>query len=146
MIYRRKKIMLNGKSVERARYIMSVHLGRELLATEHVHHIDGDALNDTIENLKLMDSIEHLKYHRSIEKVPPTFYKREISDNPNEAWCHRCNKFLDKSKFYKSKPHWNGVQSRCKSCSKEREAIRKSLRFSAREVEVVDEHLCPADS
>lgn len=35
------------------RYLMSEHLGRPLLRQEHVHHIDGDRLNNNLSNLEL---------------------------------------------------------------------------------------------
>lgn len=45
------------------RIIMENHIGRILNPNEVVHHIDGNKLNNNIENLQLLDSREHNKLH-----------------------------------------------------------------------------------
>ena len=45
------------------RFIMEQHLGRHLNKDEIVHHIDGDVLNNYIENLEIMTNGEHTKLH-----------------------------------------------------------------------------------
>lgn len=51
----------SGKSgyIREHRYVMEQHLGRKLLKKEVVHHVDGNTLNNKIENLTVMDKKEH---------------------------------------------------------------------------------------
>ena len=51
-----------------ARYLMSKHLGRLLLHSEIVDHIDGDSLNDRICNLQILSGAENArKYVRELK-------------------------------------------------------------------------------
>ena len=45
------------------RYIMSEHLGRNLIPSEIVHHIDENKKNNDISNLQLTTRAEHIKIH-----------------------------------------------------------------------------------
>lgn len=56
---RYKTIMVNGIQVREHRWIMEQHLGRKLEPWEHVHHIDGNHLNNLIDNLEVLSNSEH---------------------------------------------------------------------------------------
>lgn len=54
------------------KYIMEIHLGRELLSNEQVHHKDGNPLNNDIGNLEIRLLGEHqmehaIKYYDKLE-------------------------------------------------------------------------------
>lgn len=44
-------LTIKGIKKRAHRHIMEEHLGRELLPNEHVYHINGDPLDNAIENL-----------------------------------------------------------------------------------------------
>lgn len=52
-------------------------LGRELMSSEIVHHIDGDKSNDDIDNLYLCNSVsDHTLLHDSLEKIAMELVKK----------------------------------------------------------------------
>ena len=48
------------------RVIMERHLGRKLASTEIVHHIDGDKLNNSLDNLVITTRADHANMHREV--------------------------------------------------------------------------------
>jgi hypothetical protein len=42
---------------------MTKHLGRKLLPNEHIHHKDGNKLNNNIDNLVVVEASDHHKKH-----------------------------------------------------------------------------------
>ena len=58
-----KIIRNNGKSLREHRIVMENHIGRKLLSSESVHHIDGNKLNNDISNLELLTKKTHGNKH-----------------------------------------------------------------------------------
>lgn len=50
------------------RLIVESLIGRILFDYEVVHHIDGNTLNNSPENLKLMTASDHVKLHKKLSK------------------------------------------------------------------------------
>lgn len=49
----------DGRRMLEHRWVMEQHIGRKLLRSEQVHHINHDRLDNRIENLELVSSYEH---------------------------------------------------------------------------------------
>lgn len=64
-----KYIRVNGKDIGEHILVMITHLGRPLEKNEVVHHIDGNKLNNSLENLQLMTRKEHAKLHNNRGKT-----------------------------------------------------------------------------
>jgi len=60
-------VVIDKKRVREHRYIMECHKGGQLGINEDVHHIDGDRLNNDINNLVVMNHGEHSKLHQSMK-------------------------------------------------------------------------------
>lgn len=57
------RIRKNKKQVKEHRWIMEQHLGRKLLKTEIIHHLDGNKQNNDISNLAIMTLSSHTRFH-----------------------------------------------------------------------------------
>lgn len=102
----------NGRRYEH-RHVMEQHLGRPLLRSEVVHHLDGNRLNNDISNLQLLSShSEHRRVH----------YPRHMSET--DAECLMCNTIKPHPDFEK----WKGQPiSRCKPCKAAFRKMRVTL-------------------
>lgn len=50
------------------RFVMEQHIGRHLLRSEDIHHINGNKTDNRIENLQLILKAEHTKLHHNYRK------------------------------------------------------------------------------
>ena len=57
------KVKINGKRLSEHRYLIEKSIGRKLLRSEIVHHLNGDKHDNRLENLKIITQSEHIKEH-----------------------------------------------------------------------------------
>jgi hypothetical protein len=82
----------NKKYIGVHRYTMSIFLKRELNKKEHVHHIDGNTLNNDINNLILLNRSSHKRVQTSLQKCVIELYKMGIVGFENGKYFLRENK------------------------------------------------------
>lgn len=95
----------NGRYTYEHRFVMEQHLGRKLLSTEHVHHIDGNKTNNDIANLQIVTSHEHR-----------ALYHRAYSTDTHKV-CTKCGELKPKTDYHKNTKRSDGLVSRCKTCA-----------------------------
>ncbi|MFN7946405.1 MAG: HNH endonuclease [Blastocatellia bacterium] len=76
---------------------MELKTGRRLKRQEHVHHIDGNRMNNSPDNLEIIDGSEHNRAHtikRNLKHDPDNFVCADCgnTENPHKAFgfCQNC--------------------------------------------------------
>ena len=107
-----KLIRVCGKQMAEHRHIMEQYLGRSINPREHIHHINGDTLDNKIENLCLIA----LREHSAIHRIGKYWHK---GTSKTHKYCPKCRRVLPRAEFHPSKHRSRGnetVSSWCKMC------------------------------
>lgn len=63
-----KRVKIENRWIYEHRHIIQQHLGRKLERWEHVHHINGNSLDNRLENLCTLSNSEHQKEEYQLKK------------------------------------------------------------------------------
>ena len=61
-----KRYGINGKQVLEHRLVVEQAIGRKLLPSEIVHHINGKRTDNRLSNLEILSNAEHTRQHRPL--------------------------------------------------------------------------------
>ena len=95
---------IDGRRISEHRLVVERFLGRRLSPKEYIHHINGDTLDNRIENLKLVTAKTHMPHHAK-------GYRISIGNSATHRRCPICKTIKPRSDFNAAK-----YPGYCKSC------------------------------
>lgn len=104
-----KMLTINGKRIFEHRYIVEKSINRKLKTKEQIHHIDGNGLNNSLDNLIITSQSDHMiKFHNNKPRVFD--WNKFVPENKNNK-CQVCNLQTAKNnglckKHYDTWYHW----------------------------------------
>lgn len=88
-------------------YVMEKKLGHSIPKGFHVHHIDGDRMNWSEENLILIKRLEHYRLHAEERKSGKVYICSECGKQTYK--CKSYEKYNNVAKRYRCAECWNGA-------------------------------------
>lgn len=99
-----------------------------------LHHINGDKLDNRIENLMLVNRLEHKRIESGCYRVDGRWWKR----------CRRCRWYRSVDTEFYTYPGSNGVMGLCKRCAVEVAMQNKRRRTQRRQRHQIETGSMPA--
>lgn len=118
----RQLTLPDGRYVAEHRLIMEQQLGRPLRSDEHVHHRDGDRLNNEPANLAILTNVEHARLHQVLAKGQWSKHYAacldcERTDRPHHGYglCQTCR--MRRRRARDARPaRWSTLFDACTRC------------------------------
>ena len=101
-----KILTISGRQIYEHRYVMEKHLNRKLNPKEIIHHINGNGLDNRIENLIVESQSKHASDHNKIRYA----HLRQP--------CEQCDKVYKQSSWQKKRSKHNFCSRICSSIAR----------------------------